>query len=428
VRKKDKKSARSRVLGCLSVFLAGCFAEPAARPADEPLPELPLIEEMPHASVPGSLRIASIFPTLGRYALSGRQSHNGVRLAVEVLNETGGIHGRPVELLEARTGSSFLDARYAVEELLVADDVLAIVGSNSSSLSLEIAPVAQSRGIVQISNVSTVPDVTLGRDFVFRVCHSDAVLGGLLAEFARYSLSAHRVAILHEAGRPYSANLATSFARNFLDFLPGPTERPSEVRIFLYPEFETDFRRQLLEVQDYRPDVVVVPGSFSDATLVAMQAELMGLEATLLGGDSWSSRLLFARGGPGRTAFHTDHWHPDAPFLSDDGRMFPLIYRERFCEELNGARAPMAYDALLAVATALESLGPLEDTALEPGPEITVTRRRLRDALNVVDFVGVTGRVRFDENGDAVKGCAIIRVERGRDGLVSRFDRWVGER
>ena len=45
-----------------------------------------------------------------------------------------------------------------------------------------------------------------------------------------------------------------------------------------YLALETDFRPQLRLVADYRPDVVFVPGSFTDATLIAGQASALGLD------------------------------------------------------------------------------------------------------------------------------------------------------
>ena len=118
-------------------------------------------------------------------------------------------------------------------------------------------------------------------------------MGRKLADFARDDLRARRVAILYEVGRSYSAKLARSFADAFVD--PGRGRVAAE---FFYLPLETDFRNQLREVAAFRADVLFLPGSFTDATLIAGQAERLGIRPTLLGGDAWSNRLLFKRGGP----------------------------------------------------------------------------------------------------------------------------------
>jgi len=363
--------------------------------------------------------VAAIFPTVGRYALSGGQSLNGARLAVEDLNRAGGFHGRRLTLLEYRTGSFFLDAQHAAQ-LAVDAGALAIVGSNSSELSMRIAEVAEARGLVQVSNVSTAQDLTWdplnGRDrpFVFRVCSTDVVMGALLAAFARDELGARRAGVLYEVGRPYSARMARSFVSGFRD-----PDGKREVAEFVYLTLETDFRAQLRAVQAFAPDVLFVPGSFTDATLIAQQGRDLGLQATLLGADAWSSPLLFKRGGPEKPAFFVDHCYPPAGF---DER-----YRKAFGQSSQGCRAALAYDAVRAVAVGLEALGLLRDTDLAQG--VDATRRRLRDAVARDDFAGLTGRVRFDPMGDRRTGVAVLEARSQPGGLPQvRLHGWVGER
>lgn len=371
----------------------------------------------PDVRFDGSIRIASIFPTVGRYALSGQQSHNGARMAIADINAAGGVHGRRLALLEYRTGSYFVDGSHAALKAVDEGQAVAIIGSNASSLSEAIAGIADTRGVVQVSNVSTADDLTwdpaTGRDrpYVFRVCPSDVVMGLKLAEFARDDLHARRVAILYEVGRSYSAKLARSFADAFVD--PGEGRVAAE---FFYLPLETDFRTQLREVAGFRADVLFLPGSFTDATLIADQAERLGIHPTLLGGDAWSNRLLFKRGGPARTAYHSDHCAPPAAFLDR--------YRREFGAESDGCRAILSYDAVQAVAAALRALPPATDADLTSG--LAQTRERARRALAAVSFEGLAGRIRFDEHGDVRRGVAMMAVEPGPSGPRRHLYGWLG--
>ena len=367
---------------------------------------------VPDVRFDGSLRVASIFPTVGRYALSGIESGRGARLAVEDLNRRGGIHGRPLKLLEYQTGSYFVDARQAADLAAGEGGALAIVGANSSSLSMPIAEVAEARGVVQVSNISTAEDLTWdpasGRDrpYVFRVCGSDTVMGALLAEFAARRLHARRVAVLFEVGGAYSARLAQSFIKCF--------RAPATSRVveeFFYLPREIDFRGQLREIKAFRPDVIFLPGFFSDATLVARQAADLGLTAPLLGGDGWSNRVLFKRAHPAGPAYYADLCSP------------PQAFRERYLsvygEEAEGCRAVLAYDAVLALAHALSTVGPLSDADLTS--DLPAVRERLRRALLRVDFVGHTGRIRFDEHRNRAGGMAIMELVFGAERCVPRL-------
>jgi branched-chain amino acid transport system substrate-binding protein len=185
---------------------------------------------------------------------------------------------------------------------------------------------------------------------------------------------------------------------------------------FFYLPLETDFRDQLREVGGFRADVLFLPGSFTDATLIAGQAERLGIRPTLLGGDAWSNRLLFKRGGPTRTAYHSDHCAPPEAFLER--------YRREFRTESDGCRAILAYDAVQAVAVALRALPALSDADLTSG--LASTRDRARRALAAVSFEGVAGRIRFDEHGDVRRGVAMIAVEPDPGGPRRHLYGWLG--
>jgi branched-chain amino acid transport system substrate-binding protein len=329
------------------------------------------------------------------------------------------VGGRRLRLAEYRTGSYFVDAR-AAASLAARDGVLAIVGANSSELSRAIAEVAESAGIPQLTNVSTASDVTwdpqtgADRPFVFRMCASDDVMGRLLARFVRETLGARRAAVLYEVGRKYSQQLARSFSLSFAD-----AAEHREVAEFFYLALETDFRPQLRRVKEFAPDVVFLPGSFTDATLVAAQAQAVALHATLLGGDAWSSPLLFQRGGPPGDAYYVE--------LCARSPEFERRYGDAGEGEPAGCRAILAYDAVQVIAAGLRSLGKLAPEALgEKGRD--ATRRRLREAVARTDLKAATGRVRFDARGDRVQGVALYAVERSADGPRAWPRGWLGER
>ncbi len=413
--------ARSPAVVLLGVALASaaCLRRNGERPATatDRVEVEPLVVAPAEIHAGGALPIAAVFPTFGRYAVSGLQSLQGAQHAVEDLNRAGGVHGRRLRLAEYRTGSYFVDARQAAA-LAARDGALAIVGANSSELSPAVAEEAEKNGVLQITNVSTAADLTWdpqtgrGRPFVFRMCASDDVMGSLLAGFARDRLGARRAAILYEVGRIYSQRLARSFVDRFRDEAAGRI-----VAEFFYLALETDFRPQLKRIVEFHPDVVFLPGSFTDATLVAAQAETAGLRATLLGGDAWSSPLLFQKGGPPGDAYYVELCSPSPEF--------ERRYAAADGSEPAGCRAILAYDAVRVIAAGLGALGPLADEALGPG--LAATRRRLRDAVARDEVDGVTGRIRFDAHGDRRQGVALYRVEKTPLGPRALVRGWLGE-
>lgn len=388
---------------CLAALLAlGTVALAACGPGASDDRTTPTPEQTMPASEPGSrptpdgaIRIAAVFPTEGRYQSSGRDSLAGVALAVDAINAAGGIGGRRLHLVDYETRSDVETTRRAALRA-VDEGAVAIVGSNASLLSDAIARVVEPRGVVMISNVSTATDLTHGRRFVFRVCYSNDHLARLLARFVWQRLGLRRVAILEEVSRPYSRDLGASFARHFSALATGDD---GAVRTWRYSARAPDLTPQLDAIRAFRPDGLFMPTSFDDATLAAILLDRLGLAVTMIGGDSWTNDQLFARGRPSRPAYHSDHWSP-AP---DDA--FVASFRARFGRAPQGGRAALAHDAVQAIAAALAALGPVDDvTAATLAP-------RLRDALMSVSFRGVTGDVRFDDNGDAQKPCFVFRVD-----------------
>jgi branched-chain amino acid transport system substrate-binding protein len=405
----------------LSLFALACARPDGGERSRTKPPERvgPLVLTPGEIGAGGALPVAAIFPTLGRYAVSGLQSLQGAQLAVEDLNRAGGINGRPLRLAEYRTGSYFVDARQAAVDA-ARDGALAIVGSNSSELSAAVAEEAEARGVLQVTNVSTAADLNFdprtgrARPFFFRMCASDEVMGALLADFAGERLGVRRAAVLFEIGRTYSARLARTFTTRFREASPG-----REVAEFHYLALETDFRPQLRRIMEYRPDVLFVPGSFPDASLVAVQSRELGLRTRLLGGDAWSSPLLFQRGAPLGEAYYVELCSPAPEF---DRR-----YEAAVGAEPPGCRAVLAYDAVRVIAHALAKMGRLDAPALS-GEGLASTRRRLRDVVAGSEVDGVTGRIRFDDLGNRRQGVALYAVEPGPEGRPRALVRgWLGE-
>ena len=385
----------ARVCAATLLLVAGCGPAAPEREARTGEQTTPASEPGPRPTPDGAIRIAAVFPTEGRYQSSGRDSLAGVAFAVDEINAAGGIGGRRLHLVDYETRSDVETTRRAALRA-VDEGAVALVGSNASLLSDAIARVVEPRGVVMLSNVSTATDLTHGRRFVFRVCYSNDHLARLLARFVWDRLAIRRVAILEEVSRPYSRDLGACFARHFGRFA---REGGGAVRTWRYSARAPDLTPQLDAIRAFRPDGLFMPTSFDDATLAAILLDRLGLAVTMIGGDSWTNDRLFARGRPARPAYHSDHWSP-AP---DDA--FVVAFRARFGRAPQGGRAALAYDAVHAIAFGLRALGPIDDVAaasLSP---------RLRDALMSVSFRGVTGDVRFDDNGDAQKPCFVFRVD-----------------
>jgi branched-chain amino acid transport system substrate-binding protein len=330
------------------------------------------------------------------FAVSGK---NGSALGAEEINAAGGVLGKRIEFVVEDDRGEASEAASVVSKLITRDHVVALIGENASSRTLAAAPIAQSYGVPIISPSSTNVDVTKKGDYVFRVCFIDSYQGGVLSSFAFRTLKARTAAILVDARNDYSVGLAAAFREGF------EKEGGRVVGELKYAEGDSDFSAQLTAIRGLHPDVLVVPGYYTDAGLVARQARSLGVGATLLGADGWDSPKLAEIGGPAvEGSYFSNHYSVDDP--SPAVRRFVVAYNKRYGADPDSIAA-LSYDAVRLLADAIRRAGSTEG-------------KRVRDALaDTKDFEGVTGRITMDADRNPIKPAVILKVEGGRFRFVT---------
>jgi branched-chain amino acid transport system substrate-binding protein len=325
------------------------------------------------------------------FAVSGK---NGATLAVSEINAAGGVLGKPLVLLSEDDRGEASEAASVASKLITRDHVVALIGENASSRTLAAAPIAQSYKIPMVSPSSTNIEVTKKGNYVFRVCFIDPYQGKALATFARRDLKAETAAILVDARSDYSVGLAEAFRTEF------EAAGGRIVRELKYTEGDNDFSAQLTALAPLQPDVLVVPGYYTDAGLIARQARSLGLKATLLGADGWDSPKLVEIGGDAvEGAYLSNHYSVDDP--APAVRKFVDAYKAKYGAEPDSIAA-LTYDATRLLADAIARAGSTEGS-------------RIRDALaSTKDFPGVTGTITMDADRNPVKPAVILKVEGGR--------------
>ncbi|HEY3586258.1 MAG TPA: ABC transporter substrate-binding protein [Myxococcaceae bacterium] len=376
----------------VTLALAGCERKQA------PAPQAVSGNPSPSSARPttGPLVIGTVGALTGPEAHYGSESQSGAQLAVEEANAAGGVQGRQLVIRSYDSQSRPEEAANAMTRLVSQDGALFVVGENQSSLSLAMAPAAAKGEVPMISPSSTNPRVTSeGGPYVFRVCFTDTFQGQLLARFARETLKAERVAILVDQKSDYSVGLAKVFSARF-GALGGKV-----VAEEAYAKGDTDFRSQLTRVKAERPEVLFIPGYYSDAGPMARQARELGIQATLLGGDGFDSggRLGELGGSAVDGALYSTHFAPDNP----GGRVQDFIakYKARF-GHIPDALGALGYDAARVGIDALRRSSGVGGPALRE--QIARTR----------DFDGATGRITLGPDRDAVKPAIIVKLVKGQ--------------
>jgi hypothetical protein len=158
---------------------------------------------------------------------------------------------------------------------------------------------------------------------------------------------------------------------------------------------------QLVSIKSFKPDMIFVPGYYSEGGLIAKQAKQVGLSGPLLGGDGWDSQQLWGLGGTSLNgSYIANHYASDNP--SPANKAFVAKYKLHHEGREPDTFAALGYDAVKLLADAIGRAGTTD------GPAI-------REALATTrNFEGVTGRITIDENRNALKAAVILRLQDGR--------------
>jgi len=336
----------------------------------------------------------------GGTATFGRSSDRGVELAVDEINAAGGVLGKKLRVVVEDDQSKPEEARTAVLKLLKQDQVVAVLGEVASSRSLAAAPECQRAGVPMISPASTNPKVTEVGDYIFRVCFIDPFQGSAMAKFATRSLHAKTAAILRDIKNDYSVGLADFFSDEFV------REGGRILTDVSYSEGDIDFKAQLTTIRTVRPDVVFVPGYYTEVGLIARQARELGIDVPLLGGDGWDSPRTIEIGGAAvNGCYFSNHYAADDP--NPLVQSFIAKYRQKY-SEVPDAMAVLGYDATQVLADALRRAG-------------TTDGKALRDAIAATqDFAGVSGKITIDEHRNPRKSLVVLKID---DGKVKFFEK-----
>lgn len=335
----------------------------------------------------------------GKEATFGISSHEGTVLAVEELNAAGGVLGKKIKLLTEDNQSKAGESANAVNKLVAKDSVVAVLGEVASSRSLEAAPICQSNKTPMISPSSTNPKVTETGDFIFRVCFIDPFQGTVMANFAKKTLKAQKIAVFTDVKSDYSKGLAKFFKEAY-------TKAGGQIASELdYNGGDKDFKGQLTAIKSSAPDGIFVPGYYTDAALICIQAKEVGLNVPIFGGDGWESEKLTEIGQDAvEGTYFSTHYTPDAG--GDKGKVFVEAYKKRYSGKLPDAMAALGYDSAMILADAIKRAGSTEG-------------QKIRDALAATkDYDAVTGKITINAQRDADKSAVILQVKGGKFSYV----------
>jgi branched-chain amino acid transport system substrate-binding protein len=337
------------------------------------------------------IKIGVVATQTGVGAYPGQEEIRGIELAVEEINDKGGINGKQVRLIIEDSAAAPDKAVEAVHKLIDADGVKYIIGDSWSSTTVAMVPITNEENVILISPIAILDELSED-DMFFRTIPTTDGMMKELAEYAYNNMGARRVAVLRQA-TPFGVEHTQDFKKYF-EKLGGEVVAEES-----FPLTQNDVRTEITKVMQKEPDTIFnIHATGPPIGLLIKQAKELDVDV------KWISSFG-VQNDPLVKAYKNEveglvYAYPDDSRLDNDKTGFVSRYKEKY-NETPSLYAANSYDAMIVLSKAIEHSG--EDSA-----EIK------KYLLNMQEHKGASGNFKFDENGDIDKTIIIKTVRDGK--------------
>ncbi|MEU3792758.1 branched-chain amino acid ABC transporter substrate-binding protein [Streptomyces fructofermentans] len=351
-------------------------------------------------------------PLTGDLSALGLGIKNSVDLAAKTANKEKTVPGVTFKV-EAKDDQAQPSSGQANATTLVANkDVLGVVGPLNSSVAESMQKVFDDAKLLEISPANTNPALTQGTEWnggtkarpyksYFRTATTDAIQGPFAAQYVFNKAKKKKVFVIDDK-KTYGAGLAATFTDEFKK-LGGKIAGTEHID----PDTK-DFSAVATKVKSSGADVVYYGGEYPQAGPLSKQIKAAGAKIPVVGGDGiYSADFIKLAGASGTGDLATSVGAPveDLPSAKE----FVANYKAAGYKEAFEAYGGYSYDSAWAIIEAVKKV--VEDN---DGKLPSDARAKVTAAAQNVSFDGVTGKVSFDEFGDATnKQLTVYSVEGG---------------
>lgn len=344
-----------------------------------------------------TITLGVIGPMTGSLAVYGTHVSNGAELAVEQINEAGGISvGGKTYTLTTESKDDQGDSTECLNSMnaLISDGIQLVIGSATSGCTSAITSVANSEGVCLITPSGTADSLTTAMDYVFRTCFKDSFQGQLAAQYAKDN-GYTKVGIVYCSADTYSAGLRDAFTAACGDL---GLEIVAEESVASMTE--VDYSNQFNKMVSAGAELVFTPFYYDVmGPYLVPQARQAGFDGILLGADGVDNTETTIPDGVDLSVYNNvmfvNHYSTELA-TSDVSSTFVETYEAKYGETPNNFDA-LGYDAVLVYKDAIEAAGGF--TAAEVQAALADTSKTYECA---------SGTFSFDETGTPIKSGVLM--------------------
>ena len=342
-----------------------------------------------------TIKVALVAPLSGNNATYGVKQENGYRLAMDEINDAGGVYGAQIELVTYDDTGDPQTAAAGTQKFVDDEDVLVLGGSCLTSCTAVMLPITGDSELAQMVVSSSAASLTGLSPYFFRMAVQDAQVGPQIAKV--FAGMGDKTAVALYPNNDFGIGLKDSFVAQF------ESDGGEVLDTIEYQDTDQDFSAILTNVASLKPDCIALCGTTTDGATIVKQARQMGIEAHIMGQPGlYNQNVIDIAGEYAEGLLACGVFIASNP--DEKVQEYVAKYKDRFNETPDHFSA-LAYDQMYVIADA--AARSMEEYDGE------VDRESMIEALRGTEYDGVTGHVNFDDNGDWVRDYLTLTVKDG---------------
>lgn len=342
-----------------------------------------------------AIKIAVAAPMTGDNSEYGIGFTNAAKLMADQWNEQGGVLGKKIEIVPYDDKNTSEEATTIAQKIVSDGDISGVIGHFSSGVCMTAAPIYEENKIIEISPSASHPDYSKIGNYIFRNNTVISKEGAASVDIAVHDLGKKNIGII---------SIMTDWGTNtsgIIKDLIADLNDPN-VKVVAHEEVmegSDDYTPAITKLNEAGADVVICCGMYNLVAPVAKQYKNINPDIAIVGFSNAYSQQLIQLGGE-----------------AVEGVCFPVIffsesddpdvkaYVDKFTQAYGNAPSALtsqAYDSVGILLTAIKEAGTTDSEAV-------------RGKLNEITYKGVTGDIKFDEQGDVDKQFNKVTIKDGK--------------
>ena len=340
------------------------------------------------------VKIGVIMPMSGPIGGFGQSAVEGLNLMHKLNPKLD--NGDDIKLILIDNKSDKIESANAASKLISYEKVTAIIGALTSTNTMAMTKIAEVAKTPVVAPVATNILVTKRKNYVSRVCFSDAFQGEVAAKFAINELKLKKAVLITDVKLDYSIGISKVFKKVYKK-MGGKIIQVAKIN-----SGDSDFKAMLSNIKALNPEFIFFPIYSAEAGLIAKQAKQLGIKAKFLGTDGMTAdKVFFDAGGDAVEGFYaTDLYSPEVPKTTALSKKFDDAYKAELKKEIHtfGILTADSYNVII------NAMNKCEDPTNKE-----CVNNNIRATKN---FEAASGIITL-KNGDAVRSAVVNQIVNG---------------